>query len=245
MSSEESTQLSHSANRFVFQASLPVMFGYIPLGMAFGVLFSDLGYHWIFATLMGVFIFAGAGQFLAVGLLANSAGLMEMFITIFLLNSRHMFYGISLVGKIPNKGAKRLYQIFGLTDETYSLLTSTRLPKWVDPAEFQFKVTLFNQIYWVIGCTLGAWLGGQITFSTAGIEFVLPALFMVLTIEQYKNLKKPAPFLLALVIGIATLLFISRDQMLLISILLSMSVLLMIHAGKRWNPQAISSQSSQ
>lgn len=245
MSSEESTQISHSANRFVFQASLPVMFGYIPLGMAFGVLFSDLGYHWIFATLMGVFIFAGAGQFLAVGLLANSAGLMEMFITIFLLNSRHMFYGISLVGKIPNKGAKRLYQIFGLTDETYSMLTSTRLPEWVDPAEFQFKVTLFNQIYWVIGCTLGAWLGGQITFSTAGIEFVLPALFMVLTLEQYKNLEKPAPFLLALVIGIVTLLFISRDQMLLISILLSMSVLLMIHAGKRWNPQAISSQSSQ
>ncbi|MEH6824741.1 MAG: AzlC family ABC transporter permease [Motiliproteus sp.] len=227
---------SETVNAVALRASLPVLFGYLPLGMAFGVLFSDLGYHWIFATLMGLFVYAGAGQFLAVGLLANHAALMEIAVTTFLLNSRHLFYGISLVGRLRNRSWRRIYQIFGLTDETYSLLTSTRLPEGLDEAAFQFRVTLFNQLYWVLGCTLGAWLGGQISFSTAGIEFVLPALFMVLVIEQYRHIRHPAPFVLAVVMGMLTLLLISRDQMLLISIALSLSALLLYKGGQRWNP---------
>lgn len=227
---------SETVNAVALRASLPVLFGYLPLGMAFGVLFSDLGYHWIFATLMGLFVYAGAGQFLAVGLLANHAALMEIAVTTFLLNSRHLFYGISLVGRLRNRSWRRLYQIFGLTDETYSLLTSTQLPEGLDEAAFQFRVTLFNQLYWILGCTLGAWLGGQINFSTAGIEFVLPALFMVLVIEQYRHIRHPAPFVLATVMGMLTLLLISRDQMLLISIALSLSALLLYKGGQRWNP---------
>lgn len=228
-----------SLNQTVFKATLPVMFGYIPLGMAFGVLFSDLGYHWLFACAMGVFIFAGAAQFLAVGLLANQAGLLEIFITTFLLNSRHIFYGISLMSGMQARGWRRLYLIFGLTDETFSLLTSTQQPAGVDKTAYQLRVTLFDQSYWVLGCTLGGWLGSQISFSTAGIEFVLPALFMVLAIEQYRHLRKPAPFVMALLIGLLVLLFISRDQMLLISILLSVAVLLLYRGGAKWNPYRI------
>ncbi len=234
--------MSVSLNHTVFKATLPVLFGYVPLGMAFGVLFSDLGYHWLFATAMGVFIFAGAAQFLAVGLLANQAGLLEIFITTFLLNSRHLFYGISLISRMKAKGWRRFYLIFGLTDETFSLLTSTHAPEGVDETEYQLRVTLFNQGYWVLGCTLGAWLGGQISFSTAGIEFVLPALFMVLAIEQYRHLRHAAPFVMAIVIGLAVLLLISRDQMLLISILISISVLLLYKGGERWNPYRTLSQ---
>jgi 4-azaleucine resistance transporter AzlC len=227
---------TETVNSVVLKMSLPVLFGYLPLGMAFGVLFSDLGYHWIFATLMGVFVYAGAGQFLAVGLLANHATLMEMAIATFLLNSRHLFYGISLLGQIRNRSWRRIYQIFGLTDETYSLLTSAQLPDGIDVAAFQFRVTLLNHIYWIIGCTLGAWLGGEISFSTEGIEFVLPALFMVLVIEQYRHIRHPAPFILAAVVGLFTLLLISREQMLLISIALSLCVLMLYKGGERWNP---------
>jgi len=231
--------MSVSLNQTVFKATLPVMFGYIPLGMAFGVLFSELGYHWFFACAMGVFIFAGAAQFLAVGLLANHAGLLEIFITIFLLNSRHIFYGISLLSSMKAKGWRRFYLIFGLTDETFSLLTSTQPPEGMDKTDYQLRVTLFNQSYWVLGCTLGGWLGTQISFSTAGIEFVLPALFMVLAIEQYRHLRQAAPFVLALLIGVGVLLFISQDQMLLISILISVATLLLYKGGERWNPYRI------
>ncbi|MGB0467269.1 MAG: AzlC family ABC transporter permease [Pontibacterium sp.] len=228
--------MTASLNQLALKATLPVLFGYLPLGIAFGVLFSELGYHWLFATAMGLFIYAGAAQFLAVGLLANQAGLAEIFVTTLLLNSRHLFYGISMLSRIKTKGWRRFYLIFGLTDETFSLLTSTTLPSSVDATAFQLRVTLFNQCYWVLGCTLGAWLGGQISFSTEGIEFVLPALFMVLAIEQYRHLRQAAPFVLALVIGMGVLLLISRDQMLLISILLSVAVLLLYKGGERWNP---------
>ena len=217
-------------NALVLRSSLPVMFGYLPLGAAFGVLFSELGYHWLWATAMSVFIFAGAAQFLVVGLLANQASLTEMAVAILLLNSRHIFYGLSVMSHVKNTGWRRLYQIFGLTDETFSLITSTVLPKGINPAQFQIRITAINQCYWILGSTIGAWLGSQLSFSTDGIAFVLPALFMVLTIEQFKHLKDIRPFLVALVIGVGTLVFISREHMLLIAILLSLSVLIMQYA---------------
>lgn len=214
-------------NGFVFRTSLPVLFGYLALGGAFGVLFSELNYHWLYATAMGLFIYAGAGQFLAVGLLANNAGLLEMAIATFLINSRHLFYGLSLMSTMTSRGVAKLYQIFALTDETYSLISSTAVPKTLDKQAFQLRLSALNQFYWVIGCTLGAWFGSQISFSTAGIEFVLPALFVVLTIEQYKHVKQAWPFVMALVIGLATLLLISPEHMLLIAIILSLCVLLL------------------
>ncbi len=218
-------------NAAVFRTSLPVLFGYLPLGAAFGVLFSDLGYHWSYAVAMGIFIYAGAGQFLAVGLIANQAGLTEMAIATLLLNSRHIFYGLSLMNRMHNRGWRKWYQIFGLTDETYSLITSTPVPHGINAGQFHFRITAMNQLYWVVGCGLGAWLGSQLEFSTDGIAFVLPALFMVLTIEQYKHLKDIRPFLTALLIGIGTLAFVSRDHMLLVAILLSLSVLMMQYAS--------------
>ncbi|MDP6968169.1 MAG: AzlC family ABC transporter permease [Gammaproteobacteria bacterium] len=219
---------------FAFRASMPVLFGYVPLGVAFGILFADLGYHWLFAGLMGVVVFAGAAQFLAVGLLANQAGLVEIFTATLLLNMRHVFYGLSLLGRLPNKGWQRWYMIFGLTDETYALYTVTNIPAHLDRSQFKLLVTALNQGYWVLGCGLGGWLGGQLSFSTLGMEFALPALFMVLAIEQYKVVRKPLVFILALGIGLGTLLFISREQMLLVACLLALTVLLMSKGVQQW-----------
>lgn len=223
-------------NLFVIKTSLPVLFGYLALGGAFGVLFSELNYHWLYATAMGLFIYAGAGQFLAVGLLANNAGLVEMAVATFLINSRHLFYGLSLMSTMNGRGAAKLYQIFALTDETYSLISSTAVPKTLDKQAFQLRLSALNQFYWVIGCTLGAWFGSQVNFSTAGIEFVLPALFMVLAIEQYKYVKQAWPFVMAFIIGLSTWLLISPEHMLIIAIILSLCVLLIqqsLHKQKR------------
>lgn len=177
-------------NRSAFQLTLPILFGYLPLGMAFGVLFStQLNFPWWGAPLMGVLIYAGAGQILAVSLLAANAGLLEVFVAMFVLNARHLFYGLSLLGQFRGAGWRKPYLIFGLTDETYSVLTSrkrstdTRREQSVD-----LKITAFNQCYWVVGCTIGALLGENVAFDSTGIEFALVALFIVLTIEQYKAL---------------------------------------------------------
>ncbi|HTN32731.1 MAG TPA: AzlC family ABC transporter permease [Marinobacter sp.] len=203
-------------NQSVFRLTLPILFGYLPLGMAFGVLFvTQLDYVWWAAPLMGVLIYAGAGQILAVSLLATHAGLVEVFVAMFVLNARHLFYGLSLLGRFQGAGKRKPYLIFGLTDETYSLLTSR--PRGSDRSfeqETDFRITAFNQIYWVIGCALGALLGSNVTFDSTGIEFALVALFIVLTIEQYKSLGDSIPIWIgAAGAGVAMLLLPPAHQL--------------------------------
>lgn len=203
-------------NQSVFRLTLPILFGYIPLGMAFGVLFvTQLDYAWWAAPLMGVLIYAGAGQILAVSLLATHAGLLEVFVAMFVLNARHLFYGLSLLGRFRGAGKRKLYLIFGLTDETYSVLTSRpRSSGRSHEQEVDFRITGFNQIYWVVGCTLGALLGNNVAFDSTGIEFALVALFIVLTIEQYKSLGDSIPIWTgAAAAGIAMLALPSAHQL--------------------------------
>ena len=203
------------------------MFGYVPLGMAFGILFQDLGYAWYFATIMGIFVFAGAAQFMAVGLLADNAGLFEVAVSTFVLNSRHMFFGLSLLRRYNGWGLKKLYLIFGLTDETYSLITATHQPKGENEQNYYAVLTALNHFYWVMGCTLGALLGASVEFDSRGMDFALTALFTVLLIEQWKKIQNPIPFVIALGCG-AVSLWLFPDKMLLVSIALSISILLLL-----------------
>ncbi len=176
-----------------FLDSVPVLFGYIPLGFAFGILFSQLGHSWFFAPVSSILILAGAAQFLSIELIKNSTPLPEIFFTIFILNLRHVFYGLSLVKRFQFKTAKP-YLIFGLTDETYSVITAHKI---LDPKEDQrycFTLTLLNHCYWVLGTTIGAWLGATFHFDTRGFEFVLTALFTVLCVEQGFASQKKFPF---------------------------------------------------
>lgn len=205
-------------NQNVFRLTLPILFGYIPLGMAFGVLFTtQLDYAWWIAPLMGVLIYAGSGQILAVSLLASHAGLVEVAVAMFVLNARHLFYGLSLLGQFRGAGWRKGYLIFGLTDETYSLLTSR--PRTSDrhhEQELDFRITAFNQAYWVVGCGLGALLGEMVAFNSTGIEFALVALFIVLTIEQVKALGDAFPLWAgAFSAGLAMLLVPPAHQLIL------------------------------
>lgn len=208
-----------------FRASMPVMFGYIPLGITFGMLFQDLGYAWYYAPLMGITVFAGAAQFMAVGLLSAQAGLLEVAIATFILNSRHLFFGLSLLNRYRATGLKKFYLIFGLTDETYSLITSTPPPARHCEQDYYLALTALNQSYWVFGCALGALLGAAVQFDTTGMDFALTALFMVLVIEQWKKLREPFPFVTAGLCGLVALLFF-KQHMLLVSIALSLLILM-------------------
>ena len=186
--------------------SAPVMFGYIPLGMAFGVLFQSLGYHWIFAPLAGVLIYAGSAQFMAVGLLAAGVSYAEAFIATLVLNSRHIFYGLSVMSRYPTRGLSRWYLIFGLTDETYSLITA-RPPQSPGNVRYYVYLTGLNQSYWVIGCALGASLQSFYAFDSRGFEFALVALFLVLLIEQVRTMDER--WLLAVALSASVLAYFS------------------------------------
>lgn len=182
-----------------FRDSAPVFFGYIPLGMAFGVLFAGLGYHWLYAPLSGLVIYAGSAQFLSVALLGAGAGLVETFVATLLLNARHVFYGLSVLDRYPRRGWLRWYLIFGLTDETYALVTAKRHDAARQDIPYYAALTFLNHGYWVLGCALGAAVQQLIVFDASGFEFALVALFLVLLIEQLRAFTQP------ILIGIAAM----------------------------------------
>ena len=213
--------------RDAIKTTLPIFFGYLPLGIAFGLLFQELGYPWYYATLMGVCIYAGAAQFMAVGLLAAGAGFVEIAMATFFLNSRHLFYGLALLNSFGNWGLRKIYLIFGLTDEVYSLMSTIELPEGTDKPQFYFLMTILSQGYWVLGCTLGAWAGTKLVFNTQGMEFAATALFMVLLIEQWIKVRRPLPFIIALIASaIALLLF--AQHMLILAISLSLIMMMVL-----------------
>lgn len=170
-----------------FIATIPVLTGYIALGIGFGILLRAKGFGLWWAVFMSVFIYAGSMQYLAIDLMAGGASLLTAALTTLLVNVRHVFYGISMVDKYADAGKKKPYLIFALTDETYSLLCGADPPPDTDRRWYYFFVSLFDQCYWITGCTLGAALGPLITFDTTGIDFVLTALFVTIFVEQWMS----------------------------------------------------------
>ncbi|WP_321420542.1 AzlC family ABC transporter permease [uncultured Methanomethylovorans sp.] len=207
------------------EVTFPVFLGYIPLGIAFGFLFTGAGYHWAYVLLMSTLIYAGSVQFISVALLAAGAGLMEFLTLTLLINLRHSFYGLSMLEKFSDTGKVKPYLIFGLTDETYALLTTTIVPEGASKSKFYFYIALLDHFYWVTGSVIGAVLGSVLDFNLNGMTFVLTALFVVLTIEQYYNSQSRFPFIAAIIAGVISILLFSPKNMLLISILIGTLIL--------------------
>ena len=198
------------------------MFGFVPLGIAFGLLFQDLGYPWYFASLMGIIVYAGAAQFMAIGFLSAGLGVVEIAMSTFFLNSRHMFYGLSFLESFGNWNIRKLYLIFGMTDETYALLTTIQVPDGFIKERYYLYITLFAQFYWVLGCTIGAILADVLTFNTDGMEFAATALFVVLLIEQWIIVRRLLPFIVGFISSIIALVFFI-NHMLLTAIMISIA----------------------
>lgn len=205
--------------KYSFKASVPVMAGYIVLGMGFGILLQSKGYGWGFALLMSLFIYAGSMQYVAIDLLAGGASLITAALMTIVVNIRHLFYGITMLEKYKNTGAKKPYLIFALTDETFSLVCSPDIPDDVDEKMYDFFVSLFNQLYWIFGCVTGALIGSAITFNSAGIDFSMTALFAVIFVEQWEKEKKHAPALLGLGISLVCLVIFGASDFLIPSMI--------------------------
>jgi len=200
--------------------TIPVMLGYISVGIAFGLLFQKSGYNFLWAVLMSITVYAGSMQFIAINLLTSGAGLVEIALMTLFVNIRHMFYGLSFIDKFKDMGKKKKYMIFSLTDETYSLLCSTNAPVGIDNNLFLFCISILNQIYWVIGTIIGSIAGTLITFNTKGIDFAMTALFVVIFIEQWASYKTHTPVLIGACVTIISLLIFGANNMILPSMIL-------------------------
>lgn len=168
-----------------FIASIPVMMGYIVLGIAFGMLLESKGYSILYALLMSCFIYAGSMQFVAINLLTSGATLLSGALMTLLINARHMVYGLSMIKRFENMGKLKPYMIFSLTDETYSLLVGSKTPDNCDEKYYLFFISLFDQCYWILGSVIGSLVGSLLTINTTGLDFAMTALFVVIVVEQF------------------------------------------------------------
>ena len=204
-----------STAKTAFLTSLPVMAGYVVLGTGFGILLSSKGYGPLWSLAMSLLIYAGSMQYLAVDLLTGGATLIATALTTLMVNARHLFYGISMIGKYRDTGAFKPYLIFALTDETYSLNCGT-LPEGItEPSAYYFLVSLFNHCYWVAGSLLGGVLGYVIPFNTEGIDFALTALFVTVFVEQWLSTGDHIPALIGLLSSVVCLILFGADGFLI------------------------------
>lgn len=211
--------MKKAAVRTAFLDTLPVMTGYLFLGFGFGILMQQHGYGVLWAGAMSLFIYAGSMQYVAVSLLASGAGLLTAALTAFVVNARHLFYGISMVEAY--KGApKKPYLIFALTDETYSLVSKNQVPDGISRHAYCFLVSLFDHIYWVSGTVLGSLAGSLIPINYEGIDFVLTALFVTIFVEQWLSTKNHSPAIIGVSATTLCLLLFGPDIFLIPSMAL-------------------------
>lgn len=199
--------------------SLPILAGYGFLGLTYGICMSVNGLNPWWTLLMCIFVFGGSVQIVAVSLLTAAFDPLNAFIITFVLCARHIFYGISMLGKYKNLGLKKLYMIFGLVDETFSINYSAEPPEDVDRGWFMFFVTLFDQIYWVVGSTVGAVFGTLINFSTEGIEFVMTSMFVVIFVNQWQKDKNHLSAIYGIAISLICLVLFGADNFIIPSMI--------------------------
>ncbi len=213
--------------RFAFRQSLGVLFGYVFLGTAFGILLRQAGFGALWSLAFSGLVYAGSLQFVLAGFLAAPTALPTVALMSLFINARHLFYGLSFIERFRSMGKKSPYMIFSLTDETYSVLCGMdEVPAGVDKNGAMFLVALLDQLYWVAGSLLGTFAGG-LPLDFTGIDFSMTALFLVIFLEQWRGAKSHLPALLGLGCGAVFLLALGPDNFLLPALCTTVAVLLL------------------
>lgn len=220
--------------RYAFRQTIPVLCGYLFLGLAFGLLMQQAGYGWPWAVLTSVIVYAGSMQFVLVGMLGGGfASLLSVALTTLSVNSRHLFYGLSFLETFRKMGKARPYMIFSLTDETYSLLCNLHPPKALNADRVRLYIALLDHLYWVAGSAAGAVLGSVLPFDLTGIDFAMTALFVVIFVEQWCAAKSHLPALAGAVFALLWLVILGPDRFLLPALVCTVLALLL---GRRMLP---------
>ena len=215
--------------KYAFKKSLPVLFGYLFLGSAFGIMLYDAGYNWIWAVFISVVVFAGSGQFLLVSLLSSAASIPTVAMMTLFINSRHMFYGLSLIDKFKTGGWRYPFMIFTLTDETYSVNISVySVPKNVDEPRARFLIGELDHLYWIAGSVIGSLLGQNLPIDFTGIDFSMTALFTVIFVDLIVDTKNRICGAVGLFCAFICLMIFGADKFLLPALILT--VLLLVGA---------------
>ncbi len=226
---KDKKSLHFNAIRAAFPHTLPIMAGFLFLGMSYGILMSSRGFSFLFPMCTSLFVFAGSLEFALANVLIGAFDPLEALFLALVINARHIFYGISMLDRYKGLGKKKIYMIFALCDETFSVNYSAECPRGVDEGWFRFYISLLDQSYWVLGATLGGVFGSLIPNNIAGIDFAMTAMFVVILLEQMLGGLKNLP---SVIVGVgfsllSLLIFGSSDFIIpaMLMIFLSLTLL--------------------
>lgn len=212
--------MTRSFVKTAFVKSLPVMAGYLVLGIGFGILLSEAGFGPVWALAMSLLVYAGSMQYVGISLISGGASILVTALTALMVNARHIFYSVSMYDVYKGAGKKKPLLIFTLTDETYSLLCDGSTPQGADPHAWRLLVSLFNYFYWVLGSVVGGLLGQVIPFDTTGIDFSMTALFVTVFVEQWTSTREHRPALLGVAATLLCLAVFGREIFLIPSMVI-------------------------
>ena len=215
-----------AALRAAFPATIPVLTGYLCIGMAYGLLMANAGYGVFWALLLSLLCYAGSMEFVAVSLLTAGFDPVQALLMALMINARHAFYGLSMLEKYRGTGWARPFLIFSLTDETFSLVSTLEPPDGVTRRDLYFWISLLDYLYWQVGSVLGALIGGLLPFDTTGLDFALTALFIVLFLEQWRKRENRPAALIGLGCTAVSLAVVGADRLVIPAMVLILAVLL-------------------
>lgn len=220
------THSQMAAFRAALPATLPVMTGYLCLGLAYGLLMTAQGFSPVWPILMSLVVYGGSIQYAAIGLMVSVFDPVQAFLLSVMVNARHVFYGLSMLKRYQGTGRRKALLVAALTDETFSLVSTLEPPEGADRTDFYFWISLLDYGYWAGGTALGALLGSVLTVDTTGMDFALTALFVVLFLEQWKKKENRPAGAIGLGCAAASLLVFGADNMVIPAMVLIMAVLL-------------------
>ncbi len=225
------SELKRKAFLAAFPRTLPVLTGFLFLGAAYGLYMRSLGFSFVYPMVMSIVIFGGSLEFVTAELLLSPFAPVQALMMALMIQARHFFYGITMLERYRGLGAKKLYLIFGLCDETFSLACSGDVPAGVDQGWYYFFITVLDQSYWVVGATLGGVLGSFLPLNTEGLDFVLTAMFVVIFLENWLQAEKHSTHLLGAGVSVLCLLLFGPDAF-LIPTMLGILLLLTVFRAK-------------
>ena len=213
------------ALKAAFPHTIPIFTGFIFIGIAYGILMNSKGYGFGWSLFFSLVVFAGSAQYVAITFLTSVFNPVYALMMSLMINARHLFYGISLIEKFKDTGKLKPFLIYGLCDETFSVVCSAEPPEGVDKSWFLFFITFLNYIYWALGSALGGLIGSMVSFNTKGLDFVLTALFVVIFIGQWKSQKDRRPAIIGVVSTIICLIAFGPNNFIIPSMIIILTVL--------------------
>ena len=221
-------QVMKKAFKCAFPYTIPIFAGFWFLGLTYGIYMNVNGFSFLYPMLMSLTIFAGSIEFIAVNMLMGAFDPLQAFAMTLMINARHLFYGIAMLDRFRGMGWKKIYLIFGMCDESFSINYTADIPEDVNRGWFMFFVTLLNHFYWFSGATLGGIFGSFLHFSTEGLDFVMTAMFVVIFLEQWLKEKNHVSAICGLVVSLLCLILFGADQFMVPAMLAILGVLTLL-----------------